>query len=83
MNENPQADTACTEGDGCPTELAVLQRFWRNTKGNIAEQRQQVKSRAADSDWWKGYAAALYWIEREAFVGDVQRLNGCHPTPKE
>jgi hypothetical protein len=24
-----EAEPRCTEADGCPTELAVLQRFWR------------------------------------------------------
>lgn len=27
--EQEQGDNACQEGDGCPTEKAVLQRFWR------------------------------------------------------
>jgi len=71
--DKPASDSVCTENDGCPTERAVLQRFWRSTKRSIQEQREQVKDRAAGSDWWKGYAAALYWVEREAFVGDVVR----------
>jgi hypothetical protein len=27
--ESEFEDQSCTEEDGCPTELAVLQRFWR------------------------------------------------------
>jgi|SRR6185369_3917891 len=27
---------SCTESDGCPTELAVLQRFWRSKNALLA-----------------------------------------------
>jgi hypothetical protein len=30
-----EPDSSCTEADGCPTELAVLQRHWRARQGAI------------------------------------------------
>jgi hypothetical protein len=32
QEEKPQSDNCCKEADGCPTELAVLQRFWRQAQ---------------------------------------------------
>lgn len=52
--------------DECPADLETLQRFWRNTTERIAKERAYAATRS-DSDWWKGYGAALYWINTEAF----------------
>ena len=38
VNEVRQPDTECVEADGCPTELAVLQRFWREQKAEPVKQ---------------------------------------------
>lgn len=59
-----------SDPDGCPQELAVLQRFWReqqNIKNNMLEsiQKHKEESKKKDSDWWRGYNAAFYWIEKE------------------
>ena len=33
--EREAVDKVCIESDGCPTELAVLQRYWRATQSTI------------------------------------------------
>ena len=38
VNEVCQPDSNCVEADGCPTELAVLQRFWREQKAEPVKQ---------------------------------------------
>jgi hypothetical protein len=34
-----EPDAICQEADGCPTEKAVLQRFWRRHIGNVSVPR--------------------------------------------
>ena len=59
VNEVCQPDSNCVEADGCPTELAVLQRFWREQK---AEPMQQVTRADLKAAFKEGFerAADLY-----------------------
>jgi len=57
MNEKAQPEGINRTKDGCPRELAVLQRFWRNFSAQISSNRDAALAQSG-SDWWKGYAAA-------------------------
>ena len=57
MTEKAQPDGASKTQDGCPTERAVLQRFWRKFSAKISSNRDAALAQSG-SDWWKGYAAA-------------------------
>lgn len=81
MSEAERGDCKAEERDGCPSEVAVLQRFWRNTKRNIERQKEEAKP--CDGDWWRGYEAALHWISHEAFNANVVEFPKKAPNARE
>lgn len=61
QHERVQPDSECKEDDGCPTEKAVLQRFWRK-----AQQQEPVAWRGrelAEEDW------TTYWSDPTGLPG--------------
>ena len=53
QHERVQPDSECKEDDGCPTEKAVLQRFWRK-----AQQQEPVAVYVGET--WCGSVVRLY-----------------------
>lgn len=60
----PESEGTNKAADGCPTERAVLQRFWRGFEAKIKESQAGAKEQGP-SDWWKGYGAACRDLLRE------------------
>ena len=61
LAEQERGDSACKEDDGCPTERAVLQRFWRETQTDIRKMREGALSQYVEgrsTEYWKGYGKA-------------------------
>lgn len=59
--EQERGDSVCKEDDGCPTERAVLQSFWRETQTDIREMREDALSQYVEgrsTEYWKGYGKA-------------------------
>tara|TARA_R110000851_G_scaffold97963_2_gene212187 strand:+ start:67850 stop:68494 length:645 start_codon:yes stop_codon:yes gene_type:complete len=44
-----EPDSLCIEADGCPTELAVLKRYWRSTQADAPAPAERV----SQNDWPK------------------------------
>lgn len=65
-----QAEGASKAEDGCPTERAVLQRFWREFEVKIKENQADAKEQGP-SDWWKGYGAAC-----RDFLREMENMKG-------
>ena len=68
QHERVQPDSECKEDDGCPTEKAVLQRFWRKAQQQepVATGKQflQVKELLKDMLDTLPYNSPDYWISR-------------------
>lgn len=60
-----QADSCCAEDDGCPTEMAVLKRFWR-----------QHSSPAHTSEARDANSARYEWLKRHISHADFEPADG-------
>ena len=67
--ERPHPDSICQEDDGCPTEIAVLQRFWReNQQAQKQEPVGEVEQIEIDDD---GQASAWFKLHDHVELGDL------------
>ena len=58
-----ESDRDPVEDDGCPTEKAVLQRFWREhqTQEPVAKMREMLEVQGRDGNWnYDAYMQGMY-----------------------
>ena len=76
LDEVEQGDAVCQEDDGCPTEMAVLKRFWRShqtksagfsTIQEVISKHEAIPSRKEAIDkareWLKDYPIEAIFVE--------------------
>ena len=72
---NERGDKICHEDDGCPTELAVLKRFWREQQARPAIAPEDWKS-LTDVQWMNivNLNHAWYNVDKEEAINEVVKL---------
>lgn len=79
------ADGPCVAEDGCPTERAVLQRFWRSHAGRppqLIDQSKIDELFAAHSEWTP-YGFAMVDSDRQKFTEELLALVHATAVSKE
>jgi len=76
--EGTSADKPCIEADGCPTERAVLQYFWRAHVGRMPRviDSLQVDELITDHSEWTPHGFAIVDSHRRKLIDDLLKLVG-------
>jgi hypothetical protein len=77
-------DAVCVEADGCPTERAVLQRFWRAHGGRTPQliDQKQVDELLDKHSEWTPYGFAVVDSHRNKLVTDLLALTTARAIQK-
>jgi hypothetical protein len=77
-------DAVCVEADGCPTERAVLQRFWRAHGGRVPQliEQKHIDELLQKHSEWTPYGFAMVDSHRHKFVNDLLALTTAKEAPK-
>jgi hypothetical protein len=78
------ADGPSAEADGCPTERAVLQRFWRAHGGRAPQiiEQQAIDELVTKHSEWTPQGFAMVDTHRQKFVSDLLALTAAKAVHK-
>ena len=81
--QQEQGDSICQEDDGCPTELAVLQRFWRGQP--IPDEHQPAWFKPAQRTWvgLTDWEISQLWIGTSPYFNEVDFAGAIEARLKE
>jgi hypothetical protein len=80
-----KGDAVCVDADGCPTERAVLQRFWRAHAGRMPQLIEQplIDELITKHSEWTPHGLAVVDSHRQKLVDDLLVLMRTKVAPKK